>query len=135
MFNIRSNKPSVIFLKKLENDVFSMREKIRILVSTYDSDYYVVVGEAWRPKSEKIQQGISKNYRLGDIANLPSHEREENLIFYAKTKNTINRAPDKSDVYKIIRERPNDEKSTILEPRKDDNNDPINMEVQFPGFT
>jgi hypothetical protein len=29
---------SVIFVKKLENDVFSMREKIRILVSMYDAD-------------------------------------------------------------------------------------------------
>jgi hypothetical protein len=130
-----SNTSSVIFLKKLEDDVFSMREKFRILVSMYDPDYYVMVGEAWQPKSHKIQQRISKDYRSGDIARLPSHERQEVAIFYAKTKNTINRTPDKSEVYKIIRERPNDERSRILELRKDDNDDPINMEVQFPGFS
>jgi hypothetical protein len=133
--NKHSNTSSVIFLKNLVNDVFSMREKIGILVSMHDSDYYVVVGEVWRPKGDKIQQRISKNYQRGDIARLPNEEREEHLIFYAKTKNTITRAPSKSEVYKIIRERPNDERSRILELRKDDNDDPINMEVQFPGFT
>ncbi len=54
-----------------------MREKIRILVSMYDSDYYVVVGVAWRPKRHKIGQRISKNYQRGDIARLSSHERVE----------------------------------------------------------
>jgi hypothetical protein len=112
-----------------------MREKIRILVSMYDSDYYVVVGEAWRPKSHNIQQRISKNYQLSDITRLPSHERVETLIFYAKTKSTLTRAPEKSEVYKIIRERPNDEKSIILELRKDKNNDPIEMEMHFQEFT
>jgi hypothetical protein len=56
-------------------------------------------------------------------------------MFYAKTKNVTTRAPEKSEVYKIIRERPNDEKSRILELRKDNNNDPIEMEMQFQEFT
>jgi hypothetical protein len=86
VFNMHSNTSTVIHLKKLVNDVFSMREKFRILVSTYDSDYYVMVGEAWRPKSHKIQQRISKDYTSGDITRLPSHERQEVLTFYAKTK-------------------------------------------------
>jgi hypothetical protein len=135
VFNQRSNTSSVIFLKKLEDDVFPMREKFRILLSMYDPDYYVMVGEAWRPKSHKIQQRISKNFRSGDIARLPSHERQEVLTFYAKTKSTITRAPDKSEVYKIIRERPNDEKSRILELRQVNKDDPINMEMEFPDFT
>ena len=135
VMNKHSNTSSVIFLKNLVNDVFSMREKIRILVTMHDSDYYVVVGEAWRPKSDKIQQRISKNYQRGDIARLPNEEREEHLIFYAKTKNTITREPAKSEVFKIIRERPNDEKSRILELRKESNDNPVNMEVEFPGFT
>jgi hypothetical protein len=135
VFDKLSNTTSIIFVEKLEKDIFSMGEKIRILVFKYDPDYYVVVAEGWRPRSDEIQQRISKNFRRGDIAKLPSHEREETLIFYAKTKNTINRVPDKSEVYEIIRERSNDEKSRILELRKDNNNDPVNMEIEFPEFT
>ncbi len=35
---------------------------------------------------------------------LPSHEKTEVMTFIAKTKNSINRGPDKSEVYEIIRE-------------------------------
>ena len=44
------------------------------------------------------------NYRHGNIIKLPSHEKIEILTFIAKTKNSINRGPDKSEVYEIIRE-------------------------------
>jgi hypothetical protein len=45
---------------------------------------------------------------------VPSHETEETLIFYAKTKNAITEAPEKSKVYKIVRERRNDENSSFM---------------------
>lgn len=83
----------------------------------------------------KFNGGYQRNFRRDDVARLPNHEREETLIFYAKTKNTVNRVPDKSEVYRIIRERSNDENSRLLELRKDNNNDPIEMEMQFPEFT
>ena len=134
VFNQRSKTSTVIFVENLENDVFSMREKFRILVSMYDTDYYLVVAEVWGPKSDKIPQKISQNFRRGDIARLPSQEREEGLVFYAKSKNTTTRAPEKSEMYKIIRERPNDETSRILELRKV-SDDPVQMEVEFPQFT
>jgi hypothetical protein len=133
IFNQRSKTSSIIFIKHLENDVFSMGEKFGVLVSMYDTDYYLAVGEAWVPKNDKIDEKISKNIRRGDIARLPSNEREEVLTFYAKTKNTTTRAPEISEMYKIIRERPNDETSRILELRKA-SDDPIQMEVQFPQF-
>jgi hypothetical protein len=121
VFNKLSKTASVILVQKLERDVFTMDEKIRILVSTYDPDYYVMVGEAWIPKNDKIQRRVSKNYREGDMTKLFSHDRPEILTVYAKTKNSINKAPDKSELYEIIRERQNDEKSRIIELRKIDN--------------
>lgn len=72
-----------------------MDEKIRILVSKYDPDYYLMVGEAWMPKSDKIQQRVSEDYRHGDIAKLSSHERTEILTFYAKTKIALIELPTK----------------------------------------
>jgi hypothetical protein len=79
-----------------------------------------MVSEAWGPKNNEIQQHVSAGYRHGDIAKLPSHEKTESLTFIGKTKNSINRGPDKSEIYEIIRERPNDEESRILELRKFD---------------
>ena len=61
------------------------------------------------------------NYRHYKIIKLPSHEKVEILTFIAKTKNNNNRELDKSEVYEIMRENQNDEKSKILEPRKVNN--------------
>jgi hypothetical protein len=77
-----------------------------------------MVCEGWRPKNNEIQQRVSVNYRYGDIIRLPNHEKTELLTFVGKTKNSSNRGPDKSEVYEIIREKPNDENSRILELRK-----------------
>jgi hypothetical protein len=92
-----------------------MDEKIKISVSKYDPDYYVMVGEAWIPKN---QHRISANYRHGSIVNLPDHEKTEIVTFVAKTKNSIEPGPDKFELYEIIREKQNDENSKILELRK-----------------
>ena len=59
-----------------------MDEKIKFSVSKYDPDYYVMVGEAWTPKNNEIQQRISSNYRHGNISKLPSHEKTEILTFH-----------------------------------------------------
>ena len=68
------------------------------------------------PKINENQQHV--NYRRGDIAKLPSHEKTEILTFIGKFKNSINRRSDRSEIYEIIREKPNDEESRILELRK-----------------
>jgi hypothetical protein len=94
-----------------------MDEKIKISVSKYDPDYYVMVGEAWIPKN---QHRISANHRHGSIVNLPNHEKTEILTFVAKTKNSINPGPDKFELYEIMREEPNDEEFRILELRQFD---------------
>jgi hypothetical protein len=70
------------------------------------------------PKNLEIQQNISSNYRHGDITRLPSHDKTEVLTFIGKSKDSIKRGPDKSEAYEIIRERPSDENSIILELRK-----------------
>jgi hypothetical protein len=57
----------------VENDIFSLLEKFRILISRYDPDYSVVVSEAWGQKNNRIQQSV--NYCRRDIAKLPSHEK------------------------------------------------------------
>jgi len=93
-------------------------EKIKIFVSKYDPDYYVMVGEAWTPKNQEIEQRVSMNYRHGDIVKLSSHEKTEILTFVAKTKNGINPGPDKFELYEIIREKQNNENSKILKLRK-----------------
>jgi hypothetical protein len=95
-----------------------MDEKIRILVSKYDPDYYVLKGEAWMPKNLEIQQRISSNYQYGNIIKLPSHEKIEILTFIGKTKNSINRGSDKSEGYEIIREKQYAENSRIIDLRK-----------------
>ena len=99
-----------------ENDVFQMDED-----QDFCPDYYVMVNEAWMPKNHEIQQRISSNYRHGNITKLPSHEKTEVLIFIGKTKNSINRGPDKSEVYEIVREKQNDENSRIMDLRKVNN--------------
>lgn len=109
---------SVIHIDNLENDIFLMAEKIKIFVSKYDPDYYVMVGEAWMPKNLETQQRISMNYRHDNIAKLSSHEKMEVLTFIAKTKDSMDRSPEKSELYEIIIEKQNDENSKILELRK-----------------
>ena len=118
ILNRRHRTIFVIHIDNLENDIFSMAEKIRIFVSQYDPDYYVMVSETWTPKDQQIQQRITANYRYGDIAKLSSHEKKEDLLFIAKTKNSINRGPDKSEIYEIVREKQNDENSRIMDLRK-----------------
>ena len=118
VFNKRSMTTSVIHIDDFENDVFLIHEKIRILISKYDPDYYLMVGEAWTPKNQQIQQHVSANYRHDRIVNLPNHEKTEIITFFAKTKNSSNPGPDKFELYEIIREKQNDEESKILELRK-----------------
>jgi hypothetical protein len=115
IFNRRNRTAFIIHINNFENDIFYLDEKIRILISKYDPDYYVMVVEAWKPKNQEIQQRISTDYRHGNIIKLPSHEKVEILTFIAKTKNSINRGPDKSEVYEIVREKQNDESSRIIE--------------------
>ena len=86
IFNRRHRTTFIIHINNLENDIFSLHEKVRILISKYDPDYYVVVSEAWKPKNLEIQQRISSNYRYGNIIKLPSHEKVEILTFIGKTK-------------------------------------------------
>jgi hypothetical protein len=50
IFNKRHRTTFVIHIDNLENDIFSIAEKIKIIVSKYDPDYYVMVGEAWMHK-------------------------------------------------------------------------------------
>jgi hypothetical protein len=49
IFNRRHRTTFIIHIDNLENDIFSMSEKIKIFVSKYDPDYYLMVGEAWVP--------------------------------------------------------------------------------------
>lgn len=132
IFNRRHKTTFIIPINKFENDVFHMDEKIRILISKYDPDYYVMVGEAWMPKNHEIQQRVSVNYRHGNIVNLSSHEKREVLTFVAKTKNSIDQSPDKSEIYEVIREKQNDEKSMVLELRKI-NNGRLDFGMEFPN--
>jgi hypothetical protein len=118
IFNRRHRTTFVIHIDNLENDIFSIAEKIKIFVSKYDPDYYVMVAEAWMPKNQQVQQRISADYRHGSIVNLPDHEKTEILTFVGKTKNSINSGPDKFGLYEIIREKQNDEMPKILELRK-----------------
>jgi hypothetical protein len=106
------------FFQSRNNYVFLPDEKVRILISRYDADYYVLVMEGWIPKNCEIQERVDVNYRSGDIAKLPSQERKETLGFIGKTKSSTNRGSDKSEVYEIIREKQNDKESRILELRK-----------------
>ncbi len=116
IFNRRHRTTFIIPINKFENDVFHLDEKIRILISKYDPDYYVMVSEGWMPKNHEIQQHT--DYRHGNIIKLLSHEKTEVLTFVAKTKNSIDQNPDKFELYEIIREKQNDEKSRILELKK-----------------
>ena len=119
-YSRHNNTFHVIMMDYPENDVFYMDEKIRILTSKYDLDFYAMVIMGWKPKNNEIQQRVAVDYRNGNVAKLPYHEKTEVLMFYGKTKNSTNPGPDKSEVYEIIRERPNDEMSRILELRKFD---------------
>jgi hypothetical protein len=85
----RNRTAFIIHITNFENDIFYLDEKIRIFISKYDPDYYVMVSEAWMPKNYEIQQQISSNYQHGDIIKLPTHNKTETLIFIGKTKNSI----------------------------------------------
>ena len=119
-YSRHNNTFHVIMMDYPENDVFYMDEKIRILTSKYDLDFYAMVIMGWKPKNNEIQQRVAVDYRNGNVAKLPYHEKTEVLMFYGKTKNSTNPGPDKPEIYEIIRERPNDEMSRILELRKFD---------------
>jgi hypothetical protein len=132
IFNKRNRTTFIIHMSNFENDIFYLDEKIRILISKYAPDYYVVVDEAWMPKNHEIQQRISSNYRHGNITKLPSHEKIEILTFIAKTKNSINRGPDKLELYEIVREKQSDENSRIVELRKISNGG-LDFGMEFPN--
>ena len=90
LFNKRNKATFIIYINTSDDDMFYLHEKVRILIFLYDPDYYVVVSEAWAaPKINKNQQQV--NYRRGDIAKLPSHEKTEILTFIGKFKNSITR--------------------------------------------
>jgi hypothetical protein len=118
LFSLHNKIVSIIHIIKFENDVFVTEEKVRILISKYDADYYVLVMEGWMPKNYKIQERVAVNYRNGNVAKLPNHEKIEILTFIGKTKRSTNRGSDKSELHEIIREKQNDEESRILELRK-----------------
>ena len=105
IFNRHKNVASGIILNTLEKDVFLVEEKVRILVSKYASDYYIIIGEGWMPGNLQVQQRISKNYQHGNIQQLSSHDKTEILILVAKTKDSTNLQPDKSEIYEIVREK------------------------------
>ena len=82
----------------------------------------------WAPKNKE-----HVDYRRGDIAKLPSHEKTEILTFIGKFKNSINCRSDKFETYKIIREKPNDEESRILELRKFDEGGKLDFMMEIPN--
>jgi hypothetical protein len=86
LFNRHNRTTLIIHINNLENDIFYLDEKIRILISKYNPDYYVMVYEAWRPKNNDIQQCVSSNYHRGDIIRLPNHEKTELLTFRKEQK-------------------------------------------------
>jgi hypothetical protein len=93
-----------------------------------------MVSEAWIPKNHEIQQHISSNYHHGDIIKLPEHEKTEVLGFIGKAKNSVNRGPDKSEVYEIIRMRQFDESSKITELRKIGEGGRLDFTMEYPKW-
>jgi hypothetical protein len=119
----------MIYINNFENEIFYVDEKMRIYISKYDPDCYVMVSDAWVPKNH-----MSSNYQYGDVIKLPTHEKTEILTFIGKTKNSVNRRPDKSELYEIIRERPNDERSRILELRKFGREGKLDFGMEYPDW-
>ena len=134
ILNRRHRTTFIIHIKYSANDIFYLDEKVRILISKYDPDYYVMVAEAWKPKNCEINQRISSNYQRGDVIKLPSYEKTETLGFVGKTKNSGNRGADKSEVYEIIREKRNDENSRIIELRKFDSEGKLDFTMEYPNW-
>jgi hypothetical protein len=56
IFNRLNRTTFIIHMSNFENDIFYLDEKIRIFISKYAPDYYVVVDEAWMPKNHEIQK-------------------------------------------------------------------------------
>jgi hypothetical protein len=131
----RSNRTTfIIHISNFANDIFYVDEKMRIYISKYNPDYYVMVSEAWIPKNHETQQYMSSNYHYGDVMKLPNHEKAEILTFIGKTKNSGNRRPDKSEMFEIIRERPNDERSRILEIREYGRRAKLDFGMEYPDW-
>ena len=66
--------------------VFVVDKKVRILISKYDPDYYLLIAYAWTPKNLEIQEPVAVNYRNGNVAKLPNHEKREVIAFIAKLR-------------------------------------------------
>jgi hypothetical protein len=130
----RNRTTFVIHISNSANDIFYVDEKMRIYISKYDPDYYVMVSEAWIPKNHETKQHMSLNYHYGDVMKLANDEKSEILTFIGKTKNSVNRRPDKSEVYEIIRERPEDERSRILELRKFGREGRLDFGMEYPDW-
>jgi hypothetical protein len=103
--NRRNRTTFIIHISNFASDIFYVDEKMRIYISKYDPDYYVMVSEAWIPKNHETQQHMSSNYHYGDVIKLPNHEKAEVLTFIGKTKNSGNRRPDKSEMFEIIKDQ------------------------------
>ena len=61
--------------------VFVVDKKVRILISKY-----LLIGYAWTPKNLEIQEPVAVNYRNGNVAKLPNHEKREVIAFIAKLR-------------------------------------------------
>jgi hypothetical protein len=68
------------------------------------------------------------------LTRLPSREKTEVLTFIGKTKNSSNRGSDNSEVYEIIREKPNDEKSRIIELRRFGEGVRLDFTMEYPKW-
>jgi hypothetical protein len=56
IYNRRNRTTFIIHISNFANDIFYVDEKMRIYISKYDPDYYVMVSEAWIPKNHKTQR-------------------------------------------------------------------------------
>lgn len=61
--------------------VFVVDKKVRILISKY-----LLIAYAWTPKNLEIQEPVAVNYRNGNVAKLPNHEKREVIAFIAKLR-------------------------------------------------
>jgi hypothetical protein len=61
--------------------------------------------------------------------------RRLNFLHFGKSKNSVNRGSDKSEVYEIIREKPNDEESRILELRKFDGEGKLDFTMEYHNWS
>ena len=124
------DQPTSLLIEGTENTIQQIKQRLYEIIEIARPDYYVEFHSIWGVTDSKKACEMMSNYQHGDIQRLPINERTEGLMIRGETRDNSSR---RSEMYRIVRENPNDDTSKILKVEKGEDEAP--MDFNKPGGT